>query len=92
MTGADVKTTSNLGGGGRGKVCADAQRPSRREDGKNAGTVFAKTSATLRNVDDDRYELICRRSFADYFGRWIGEAMREGGLAVTAEVDAPSGT
>lgn len=51
--------------------------------GRVAGTVFAKTTVTLRHVDDGRYELICRRSFADYVARWIARASDEHGLSVT---------
>lgn len=49
-----------------------------------ANTVFAKANATLANLDDERYELICRRSFADYVARWIASASRGYGLAVVA--------
>ena len=86
--------------------------------GRVANTVFAKTTATLRNVadakvangaggggpgrdgvddarsggpshgggdgggDGGRYELICRRSFADYVVRWIVDGARAHGLLV----------
>ena len=50
--------------------------------GRVAGTVFAKTTLTLRHVEDGRYELICRRSFADYVARWIARASAEHGLSV----------
>ena len=48
--------------------------------GKVVGTTFAKTHATIRCVEINRYELIIRRSFADYVWLWIQNAAREYGL------------
>jgi len=42
-----------------------------------ASTVFAKTGATLANLGDDRYEVVCRRSFADYVVRFVANAARD---------------
>jgi len=50
--------------------------------GKVVTTVFAKASATLRRVDEDCFDVIVRRSFADYLWLWIQDASREFGLAV----------
>jgi len=50
--------------------------------GRVASTLFAKTVATLGNLGEGRYEIICRRSFADYVARWIATAAREPGLAL----------
>ena len=50
--------------------------------GRVASTVFAKTNATLANLGDGRYEVICRRSFADYVARWIATAARSEGFAL----------
>ncbi|MFC0269670.1 sarcosine oxidase subunit gamma [Kushneria aurantia] len=50
--------------------------------GKGVGTVFAKTSVNLRRPREDRFELVVRRSFADYCVRWLLDAGREYGLSV----------
>lgn len=50
--------------------------------GKVVTTVFAKGSAVLRRTGEQRFELIVRRSFADYFWLWIQDASREYGLVV----------
>ena len=51
--------------------------------GRVVGTVFAKSTVVLRRMDEARYELICRRSFADYIARWVAHAAAEYGLSVT---------
>lgn len=45
--------------------------------GKAVSTVFAKTVATLRRPAEHRWELIVRRSFADYIYRWLLDAGHE---------------
>lgn len=50
--------------------------------GKVVSTVFAKSSAVMRRVADDQYELVVRRSFADYLWLWLQDASREYGLVV----------
>ncbi|WP_110667989.1 sarcosine oxidase subunit gamma [Salinicola halophilus] len=50
--------------------------------GKAVGTVFAKTSVNLRRPSEDRFELVVRRSFADYCVRWLRDAGREYGVSV----------
>ncbi|WP_458526842.1 sarcosine oxidase subunit gamma [Onishia taeanensis] len=50
--------------------------------GKGVTTVFAKASVILRRPADDRWELVVRRSFADYAYRWLLDAGEEYGLAV----------
>ncbi|WP_110708413.1 sarcosine oxidase subunit gamma family protein [Salinicola sp. CR57] len=50
--------------------------------GKAVGTVFAKTSVVLRRPSEERFELVVRRSFADYCVRWLRDAGREYGLRV----------
>lgn len=58
--------------------------PSQFPVGKVAGTVFAKSSALVRRSGDDRWELVIRRSFADYIWLWLQDASREYGLVVSA--------
>ena len=52
--------------------------------GKVVTTVFAKSSAIIRRAGDDQYELVVRRSFADYLWLWLQDASREYGLVVEA--------
>jgi sarcosine oxidase, subunit gamma len=50
--------------------------------GKVVSTVFAKSTAVIRRTDEKRFELVIRRSFADYIWLWIQDASREFGLVV----------
>lgn len=50
--------------------------------GKGVTTVFAKTSLILRRPDDSRWELVVRRSFADYVYRWLLDAGDEFAIGV----------
>ncbi|SHE80167.1 sarcosine oxidase subunit gamma [Modicisalibacter ilicicola DSM 19980] len=50
--------------------------------GKAVSTVFAKASAILRRPAEDRWELVLRRSFADYGYRWLLDAGEEFGIGV----------
>nr|WP_300306543.1 sarcosine oxidase subunit gamma family protein [Halomonas sp.] len=45
--------------------------------GKGVTVVMAKSSAILRRPDDSRWELVIRRSFADYLYRWLLDAGEE---------------
>ncbi|TDO99807.1 sarcosine oxidase subunit gamma [Marinomonas balearica] len=50
--------------------------------GKVVSTLFAKSSAVIRRLDEQAFELIIRRSFADYIWLWIQDASREYGLVI----------
>ena len=50
--------------------------------GRAVMTVFAKTMAGIRRLDADRWELILRRSYADYLWRWLLDAGAEYGVSV----------
>ncbi|MDW5376365.1 sarcosine oxidase subunit gamma family protein [Halomonas sp. HP20-15] len=50
--------------------------------GKGVTTVFAKATVILRRPFDDRWELVVRRSFADYCYRWLLDAAEEYGVTV----------
>lgn len=50
--------------------------------GKAVSIVFAKSSVILRRPDEERYELVLRRSFADYCYRWLLDAGEEYGVGV----------
>ena len=52
--------------------------------GKVVSTVFAKSGAMICRLADDKFELVVRRSFADYLWLWIQDASREYGLVVKA--------
>ena len=50
--------------------------------GKGVATVFAKSTAIIRRVAEERWELVVRRSFADYLYRWVLDASEEFGVHV----------
>ncbi len=50
--------------------------------GKVVSTGFAKASCTLRRLNDETFELVVRRSFADYIWLWLQDASLEYGLRV----------
>lgn len=56
--------------------------PSAFPVGKGVTTGFAKTSAILRRPSASRWELVIRRSFADYLYRWLLDAGEEYGIGV----------
>ncbi|AYC33206.1 sarcosine oxidase subunit gamma family protein [Pseudomonas cavernae] len=58
--------------------------PSNFPVGKAVGTVFAKSQLVIRHTGEDTWELLIRRSFADYFWLWLQDASAEFGLAVKA--------
>ncbi|BBB26996.1 sarcosine oxidase subunit gamma [Amphritea japonica] len=52
--------------------------------GKVVSTVFSKSTAIVRRTGEKRFELIIRRSFADYIWLWLQDASREFGLVIEA--------
>jgi len=50
--------------------------------GKVVSTAFAKAGAVVRRTGESEFELVVRRSFADYIWLWIQDASQEYGLAV----------
>ena len=50
--------------------------------GKGVSVVFAKASVVLRRPREDVWELVVRRSFADYCYRWLLDAAGEFGVSV----------
>ncbi|WP_428623912.1 sarcosine oxidase subunit gamma [Sedimenticola sp.] len=50
--------------------------------GKVVTTTFAKTQAIIRRSAETRWELVVRRSFADYLWHWLQDASAEYGLSV----------
>jgi sarcosine oxidase subunit gamma len=58
------------------------------QPGDVAGSVVAKATVVLHLVSetdsDTRFEILVRRSFADYLFRWLEDAGREAGVVVRA--------
>lgn len=50
--------------------------------GKAVGTHFAKSQLVIRHTAEETWELVVRRSFADYIWLWLQDASAEFGLAV----------
>jgi sarcosine oxidase subunit gamma len=48
------------------------------------GTVFAKSQLVIRHTGEDTWELLIRRSFADYWWMWLQDAAAEYGLGIEA--------
>lgn len=51
--------------------------------GRCVQTTFAKATALVAACDDGSFDLVIRRSFADYLARWILDAGAEAGAAIT---------
>ncbi len=58
--------------------------PSNFPVGKAVGTHFAKSQLVIRHTAEDVWELVVRRSFADYIWLWLQDASAEYGLAIKA--------
>ena len=56
--------------------------PANFPPGKGVTTVFANTPLALRRPDEACWELVVRRSFADYVFRWLLDAGAEYGINV----------
>ncbi|MFC3284749.1 sarcosine oxidase subunit gamma [Litchfieldella rifensis] len=56
--------------------------PSHFPVGRGVTTVFAKATVIVRRPSEDRWELVVRRSFADYCYRWLLDAGEEYGIGV----------
>ncbi|HCR98357.1 MULTISPECIES: sarcosine oxidase subunit gamma [Halomonas] len=54
--------------------------PSTFTVGKGVTTVFAKATVVLRRPSETHWELVVRRSFADYCYRWLLDASAEYGI------------
>ena len=65
------------------KGCTLDLHPRAFGPGRCAQTLVGKAMITVRQMDDSpSFDLIVRRSFADYLARWLEDAAREYGLAV----------
>jgi len=54
--------------------------PENLPTGKVVSTTFSKAQASIRALSDDSFEIIVRRSFADYVWLWLQRAGREYGM------------
>jgi sarcosine oxidase, subunit gamma len=52
--------------------------------GKAVGTHFAKSQLVIRRTGEEVWELLVRRSFADYIWLWLQDASAEYGMAIEA--------
>ncbi len=52
--------------------------------GRAVQTTFAKASAVISNRSDGSYDLVIRRSFADYIAMWLLDAGEEFGCRIEA--------
>ncbi len=50
--------------------------------GKVVTSVFAKTQAVIRRTGEESWELVVRRSFADYIWLWLQDSCSEFGLVI----------
>jgi sarcosine oxidase subunit gamma len=58
--------------------------------GRCASTNFAKAAVVIRSLDDSRcYELIVRRSFAEYTALWLRDAAVQYGVTVLPPLVGP---
>jgi sarcosine oxidase subunit gamma len=65
------------------KGCALDLHPRVFGPGHCAQTNLAKATAIIRQLDESpSYDIVVRRSFADYLARWLTDAAREYGLVV----------
>ncbi len=58
--------------------------PSNFPVGKAVGTTFAKSQLVIRHTGDTTWELVVRRSFADYIWLWLQDASAGYGLTIEA--------
>lgn len=53
--------------------------------GRCAQTTFAKAGALISNKPDGSFDLVIRRSFADYIGQWLLDAGEEFGCRIESD-------
>lgn len=56
--------------------------PSRFEAGRCVQTTFAKATALVSKKSDGSFDLVIRRSFADYLAQWLLDAAKEFGCRI----------
>ncbi len=77
----------NLSGQDAGKVLQKSSpydfHPSNFPPGRCVQTVFAQATALVAAAEDGSFDLVFRRSYADYLVQWITDAAEEYGMAVS---------
>ncbi|NCF49198.1 MAG: sarcosine oxidase subunit gamma [Bacteroidetes bacterium] len=66
------------------KGCALDLHPSKFAAGHAAQTLLSHAAITLLAIDQDKFTLICRTSFAPYVADWLEDAALEFGVAFRA--------
>jgi sarcosine oxidase, subunit gamma len=86
---ADVSgglTLFNLGGKDADEIlqksCTYGFHPRNFQAGRCVQTPFAKTTALVSRACDGSFDVVIRRSFADYLAKWILDAGRESGCRI----------
>ncbi len=59
------------------KSCSYDLHPAKFGVGNAVQTAFAATSALIARTGDSEYQIVTRRSFADYIAAWAADAARE---------------
>ncbi|MYF30079.1 MAG: sarcosine oxidase, gamma subunit family protein [Gammaproteobacteria bacterium] len=81
VTGAQVQL--ELSGPDAGKVLQKSSpydfHPRKFPPGRCAQTVFSKTTALVAAREDGAFDVVFRRSYADYLMRWLADAAAEYG-------------
>ena len=81
----------NLAGEDVGKVLQKSSpydfHPRNFPPGRCVQTVFGQASALLIAAEDGSFDLVFRRSYADYLTRWIADAAEEYGFAIRRSAD-----
>ena len=76
----------NLAGADAGKVLQKSSpydfHPRNFPPGRCVQTVLAQAGALVAAVEDGSFDLVFRRSYADYLSAWIADAAQEYGYAV----------
>lgn len=76
----------NLSGVDAGKVLQKSSpydfHPRKFPPGRCVQTVFAQATALVAAAEDGSFDLVFRRSYADYLSRWIADAAEEYGYSV----------
>ena len=87
VTGAQVQV--ELSGPAAGRVLQKSSpydfHPRNFPAGRCVQTVFAKTTALVAAKDGDAFDIVFRRSYADYLMRWLADAAAEYGYRVDGE-------
>ena len=68
------------------KGCPVDMHPRVFGPGQCAQTILARADMTIHQTADDTYDIIVRRSFAEYVWTWLEDAAREYGIRVVTRL------